>query len=194
MKPANNYDETRVKEYIAAVNAIFAARCGVSYTSLLREDGLERSFESVVGASRDRSPEAFVAATITEHGLRTVDDGLAPDQAAAFNRRRAALFDYARNTRDGWTLATDGALYRDEGGSVARLDVIERGGHLGWGVSLAPNADADFMRDTDDRLSRIAPPNGNFEFAAGGIDIQDAVRAWEMKRDMHLNQDQAFSL
>lgn len=161
----------RVESYARQVDESFRANVGIAY-SFLKED-LERSAAAPrlsEAIARNLPPEEFVERVRGQFGLREV----ASADAIPFNRRVAALAAFAAENPD-WSLARDGAVYREGPGGVERLSPSRdvSGRSFGFAASVSTRATLDVIDD-----EAVVEGKG-FINVAGGSDIGMAVQRLE---------------
>ena len=160
--------------FMSEVNAVVRTACGVSYAEIYRDvhddvSAMRTHFES--GGTAD----TFAELVIKQEGLALISSvGV---DAREINLRRAALQAFSQEHSE-WLLGGDGALYTaDSEQQRFRILPVKAKNGNGWG--FAAEEIVLGLPEVDDRGRVVLPSNAVTERLGAGIDISDAVQAYD---------------
>lgn len=160
-------------EYMKAVNGSMAATFGVGFSEVFKD--IDPNLAVMSKALSDGTYADDCADQIGKSfGFVKAEGEISLDVARSRNIRSAALANFARES-EGWSVGGDGAIYKADGDGVFKVEAVTaRSGAWGFGTLFSHGADV-----TVDATGRAIVSGGEFERVGAGLDIVDAIAAYE---------------
>lgn len=127
---------------------------------------------------RGVSPKQFVQDTMRDFGFVQAGKVCSADEAASFNRVKAAMSGFSWGNESGWMRGVDGTLFQetDDGVAVMKPVRCRNSGRYGFGIEYREGAVLDEFKT---RLVENGTPAGRF----AGFDMQKALEDYDSVRN-----------